>query len=77
MQALSGPFVVGRLISKMAMVTSRVIRLWLQIKCAIRQALVIAEDRQTVDAAGLVEVNYEVLDAVVDPKAATQDGNLP
>ena len=38
-------------------------------------ALVIAEDRQTArDAAGLVEVNYEVLDAVVDPKAATQDG---
>ena len=38
-------------------------------------ALVIAEDRQTArDAAGLVEVNYEVLEAVVDPKAATQDG---
>ena len=38
-------------------------------------ALVIAEDRQTArDAAGLVEVNYEVLDAVVDPKKATQDG---
>ena len=38
-------------------------------------AVVIAEDRQTArDATGLVEVNYEVLDAVVDPKAATQDG---
>lgn len=38
-------------------------------------ALVIAEDRQTArDAAGLVGVNYEVLDAVVDPKKATQDG---
>ena len=38
-------------------------------------ALVIAEDRQTArDATGLVEVNYEVLDAVVDPKKATQDG---
>ena len=38
-------------------------------------ALVIAEDRQTArDATGLVEVNYEVLDAVVNPKEATQDG---
>ncbi len=38
-------------------------------------ALVIAEDKGTaVDAAAAVEVNYEVLDAIVDPKAATQDG---
>ena len=38
-------------------------------------ALVIAEDLGTaIDAAGAVEVNYEVLDAIVDPKAAVQDG---
>ena len=38
-------------------------------------ALVIAEDLGTaVDAASAVEVNYEVLDAIVDPKAAVQDG---
>ena len=38
-------------------------------------ALVIAEDLGTaIDAAGAVEVNYEVLDAIVDPKAAAQDG---
>ena len=38
-------------------------------------ALVIAEDIGTaVDAASLVEVNYEVLDAIVDPKAAVRDG---
>tara|TARA_B100000579_G_scaffold410159_1_gene399798 strand:- start:27 stop:2390 length:2364 start_codon:yes stop_codon:yes gene_type:complete len=38
-------------------------------------ALVIAENRQIArDAAGLVETEYEVLDAVVDPKAATQNG---
>ncbi|MDE0792913.1 MAG: xanthine dehydrogenase family protein molybdopterin-binding subunit [SAR324 cluster bacterium] len=38
-------------------------------------ALVIAEDFGTaVDAASAVEVNYEVLDAIVDPKAAVQDG---
>ena len=38
-------------------------------------ALVIAEDKGTaVDAAAAVEVNYEVFDAIVDPKAATQDG---
>ena len=38
-------------------------------------ALVIAEDKGTaVDAAAAVEINYEVLDAIVDPKAATQDG---
>jgi aerobic carbon-monoxide dehydrogenase large subunit len=38
-------------------------------------ALVIAEDiGKAKDAAGAVEVNYEVLDAIVDPKAAVQDG---
>ena len=38
-------------------------------------ALVIAEDLGTaVDAASAVEVNYEVLDAIVDPKAAVLDG---
>jgi carbon-monoxide dehydrogenase large subunit len=38
-------------------------------------ALVIAEDLGTaVDAASAVDVNYEVLDAIVDPKAAVQDG---
>ena len=38
-------------------------------------ALVIAEDLGTaVDAASAVEVNYEVLDAIVDPKAAVQNG---
>ena len=38
-------------------------------------ALVIAEDIGTAkDAAGAVEVNYDVLDAIVDPKAAVQDG---
>ncbi len=38
-------------------------------------ALVIAEDLgKAVDAASAVEVNYEVLDAIVDPKAAVQDG---
>jgi len=38
-------------------------------------ALVIAEDiGKAKDAAGAVEVNYEVLDAIVDPKAAAQDG---
>ena len=37
-------------------------------------ALVIAEDIGTAkDAAGAVEVNYEVLDAIVDPKAAVKD----
>ena len=38
-------------------------------------ALVVAEDRFTAkDASELVKVDYEVLDAVVDPKAATEDG---
>ena len=38
-------------------------------------ALVIAEDiGKAKDAAGAVEVNYKVLDAIVDPKAAAQDG---
>jgi carbon-monoxide dehydrogenase large subunit len=38
-------------------------------------ALVIAEDLgKAVDAASAVEVNYEVLDAIVDPKAAVLDG---
>ena len=38
-------------------------------------ALVIAEDIGTAkDAAGAVEVNYDVLDAIVDPKAAVQNG---
>ncbi|MEZ7973852.1 MAG: xanthine dehydrogenase family protein molybdopterin-binding subunit [SAR324 cluster bacterium] len=38
-------------------------------------ALVIAEKLGTaIDAASAVEVNYEVLDAIVDPKAAVQDG---
>jgi len=38
-------------------------------------ALVIAEDIGTaMDAAGAVEVNYDVLDAIVDPKAAVKDG---
>ena len=38
-------------------------------------ALVIAEDiGKAKDAAGAVEVNFEVLDAIVDPKAAAQDG---
>jgi carbon-monoxide dehydrogenase large subunit len=38
-------------------------------------ALVIAESKNIArDAAGLVEVNYEVLDAVVNPKEAAQDG---
>mgnify|MGYP000433362965 FL=1 len=38
-------------------------------------ALVIAEDiGKAKDAAGAVEVNFEVLDAIVDPKAAVQDG---
>ena len=38
-------------------------------------ALVIAEDIGTAkDAAGAVEVNYDVLDAIVDPKAAVKDG---
>ncbi len=38
-------------------------------------ALVIAEDKYTVrDAAELVAVDYDILDAVVDPKAAAQDG---
>ena len=38
-------------------------------------ALIIAEDIGTAkDAAGAVEVNYDVLDAIVDPKAAVQNG---
>ena len=38
-------------------------------------ALVIAEDIGIAkDAAGAVEVNYDVLDAIVDPKAAVKDG---
>ena len=38
-------------------------------------ALVIAEDiGKAKDAAGAVEVNYEVLEAIVDPKAAVQGG---
>ena len=38
-------------------------------------ALVIAEDKYTAkDAAELVDVDYDILEAVVDPKAATQNG---
>ena len=38
-------------------------------------ALVVAEDRATaIDAAELIEVDYDVLDAVVDPKLATESG---
>lgn len=38
-------------------------------------AVVVAEDRyQAQDAADLVDVDYEVLSAVVDPKRATEDG---